>query len=196
MTRLLSALVGAAALLAVAAPAHAQISRQGGPIDITADATEFVNSENVNRWVGRVNVRQGDARLLADRMDVYFSPGEDGEARVIERIVAEGSVAYVTPLEIARGDRGVYLASSETIRLTGNVTLIRGDSTLAGEELVVEPTVGRSSLVSREDARGVRGGDRVRGVFSSAEPEPRETESDGPSEDDAENEDAGSGDGQ
>jgi len=185
MRHLLFAFASAATFMAaLASPAQAQISRQGGPIDITADSTEFVSDENVNRWVGRVNVRQGDARLLADRMDVFFTPGTDGQPRVIERIEATGSVAYVTPLEIARGDRGVYLATTEKIRLTGNVTLIRGDSTLSGEELIIEPSVGRSSLVSSAGARGERGGERVRGVFSSAsapaDPEPEEEPSTDP----------------
>lgn len=185
MRHLLFAFASAATLMvALVAPAQAQISRQGGPIDITADSTEFVSDENVNRWVGRVNVRQGDARLLADRMDVFFTPGTDGQPRVIERIEATGSVAYVTPLEIARGDRGVYLATTEKIRLTGNVTLIRGDSTLSGEELIIEPSVGRSSLVSSAGTLGQRGGERVRGVFSSAsapaDPEPEEQSSAAP----------------
>ena len=166
MRPLIVLLAGAAALIS-AAPAAAQLSRQGGPIDITADATEFLSSANVNRWIGRVNVRQGDARLMADAMDVYFTTSADGGTRQIERIEAEGSVAYITPLEIARGDRGIYAATSERITLTGNVTLIRGDTTLAGQQLVIEPRAGRSSLTREGDAAPSADG-RVRGVFSSA----------------------------
>jgi len=96
---------------------------------------------------------------------------------------------YVTPLEIARGDRGIYLASTEKIRLTGNVTLIRGDSTLSGDVLIIEPALGRSSLVSSASSRGQRGGDRVRGVFSSGgastDSEPDEGEDEDETETDA-----------
>ena len=106
---------------------------------------------------------------MADQMDVYFTTAEDGESREIDRIEAEGSVAYITPLEIARGDSGVYQAATEMITLSGNVTLIRGDSTLAGEQLVIEPRVGRSAL-RREDA-GAETSGRVRGVFSGSDPE-------------------------
>lgn len=147
----------------------ARLSRQGGPIDVTAASTEFISSQNVNRWSGGVTVRQGDAQLSADTMNVYFARSPLGEAREIDRIEVEGSVVYTTPLEIARGDRGVYLATTEQITLTGNVTLIRGDSTLAGDRLVIEPREGRSSL-SRDGAETPQGGGRVRGVLG-VEPE-------------------------
>ncbi len=157
--------------LFVAAPAQAQISRQGGPIDITADSTEFVSSENVNRWIGRVHVRQGDAELKADRMDVYFRGGDGGQSREIERIVAEGSVIYNNPFETARGDRGVYTAADEKIRLTGRVRLIRGPDVFCGEELVIQPRLGQFEAVgggSRTDDPLCPG--RVRGVISSSDP--------------------------
>lgn len=153
------------------APAAAQLSRQGGPIDAKAASTEFVSSESVNRWLGGVEVRQGDARLAAESMNVYFAPGAPGEARRIERIEVEGSVVYTTPSEIARGDRGVYLATTEQITLTGNVSLIRGDSTLAGQHLVIEPREGRSTL-SRENPDAPSEGGRVRGVLGSGDAAP------------------------
>jgi lipopolysaccharide export system protein LptC len=150
--------------VATSEPESAQLSRQGGPIDITADSTEFVNSENVNRWVGNVQVRQGDATLKADSMSIQFAAGEVGQARQIERIEVNGSVVYTTPLEIARGDRGVYLAATERITLVGDVSLIRGDSTLEGQQLVIDPREGRSSL-TREDQSDTGG--RVRGVLGN-----------------------------
>jgi lipopolysaccharide export system protein LptA len=166
--RSLFALATVAAALVAAVPAHAQISRQGGPIDITADSTEFVSSQNVNRWIGRVHVRQGDAELRADRMDVFFSGGSDGAAREIERIVAEGSVIYNNPFETARGDHGVYLASEEKIRLTGSVRLIRGPDVFCGQELVIQPRIGQFQAVGRADSDDPLCSGRVRGVISSS----------------------------
>src|SRR5690606_7978792 len=110
-------------------------SRQGGPIDINADSTEFVSSENVNCWMGRVHARQGDAELRADRLCIFFGDAGDGQARDVDRIEAEGSVIYNNPIETARCDRGVYLAASETIRLTGRVRLIRGPDVFCGAEI-------------------------------------------------------------
>ncbi|MCG8442327.1 MAG: hypothetical protein MI723_11010 [Caulobacterales bacterium] len=154
------------ALLAAGAPAGAQISREGGPIDITADESEFLDSERISRWSGSVDVRQGSSRLLADRMDVFFSGETGGGPGRILRIEAVGSVRYITPEENARADRGVYVAESQQIEMCGNVTLVvRGTNTLAGECLIVEPEQGRSRIIASVDNRGDRAKPRVRGVF-------------------------------
>jgi lipopolysaccharide export system protein LptA len=145
-----------------AAPASAQIGKQGGPIDITADATEFVEADNLLRWTGKVDARQGDARLLADRMDVYFLGGADDGPGDIDRIVAAGAVAYITPEEVARGDRGVYTAANDTIELCGNVTLVRGQNTSRGECLTVQPSVGRARLTA---GTGNASAGRVRAIL-------------------------------
>ncbi len=151
MARFISMIAVACVAAAAALPASAQIGQQRGPIDITADSTEFVDRDRMARWVGRVDVRQGDARLLADRLDVYFAEGPDGQPGEVVRLVADGSVAYITPEETARGDRGVYSIDTDQIVLTGNVTLLRGRDTLVGHELIVEPSVGRSRLVSTDE---------------------------------------------
>lgn len=145
-----TAIAALAASAALAAPAAAQIGRQSGPIDITAESTEFLDEELVTRWTGRVDVRQGDARLLADRLDVYFAANPDGGPGDVIRLIADGSVAYITPDETARGDHAIYTLESDEIVLTGNVTLLRGRDTLVGEQLIVEPSVGRSRLVSAD----------------------------------------------
>lgn len=182
---LLIAALGAIAALTAAAPAAAQIGREGGPIDITADRTEFLDGEHISRWIGRVDVRQGSARLLADRMDVHFAADAGpGELGAIEKIEAVGSVRYEAGDEVARGDRGVYLASTEQIELTGNVTLVRGSSTLIGERLIVDPSVGRSTIVGARGSANTSS-NRVRAVFSGEDKPPKaapEPGSDAPEE--------------
>lgn len=146
--------------------AHAQIGQNGGPIDITADESIVLTEERMVRWIGAVDARQGNARLLADEMIVYFAEEGDGEGLGdIVRIVAEGSVAYVTAEETARGDRGVYDFVKDEIEITGNVVLIRGPNTSTGARLIVEPSLGRARLVGEAIERGDRRRDRVRAVF-------------------------------
>lgn len=148
ITRIAAAALGAASLCA--APSVAQVGREGGPIDITADATEFLSEERISRWTGNVDVRQGDGRLLADQLDVHFSEAPDGGVGDVVRLVAAGAVSYITPEETARGDRGEYRIETDEIVLTGNVTLVRGRDTLTGDRLIVEPSAGRSRLVSSD----------------------------------------------
>ena len=145
--------------------ALAQISGQSGPIQIEADQLDFIDSEARAVYVGNVDAIQGDARIRAERLTIYFEQrSEDGSAATalggnvgdVQRLVAEGEVFYLTPSERARGDRGVYDYTQDTITLTGNVTVTRGENVIAGDQLVVDLTNGRSTVTSESRARGER----------------------------------------
>ncbi|MGD2133156.1 MAG: LptA/OstA family protein [Maricaulaceae bacterium] len=157
MRILVSIIAGAAALL-VAAPACAQFSGQSGDIAFGADTTEAAG--NVVRLIGRANVWQGEARLMADRLDIYFGEDTPGAARAVQRIEATGSVAYITPVERALGDEGVFVAATDTVTLTGRVILIQGETVLTGNRLVVQSQSGHAALTSDP-------GERIRGVLST-----------------------------
>jgi lipopolysaccharide export system protein LptA len=156
------------ALACGAAPAAAQqiISPEGGTIVIDGDELELLDAEQVARWIGNVDARQGDSRLLADRMDIFFSKAGSQNQADITRIEATGSVRYITPDRNARADRGVYVAQTRQIEMCGNVTIVvRGTDTVAGECLIVEPESGSTRLLTSPDDRGDRSKQRVRGVF-------------------------------
>jgi lipopolysaccharide export system protein LptC len=141
-----------------------EIATDGGPIYITADRSEFLVDENLNRWSGAVIVSQGDARLMADEMDFHFDDPDESGARTINRIDARGGVSYSTPNETARGDEGVYLAETDTINITGRVDLVQGASRLSGEFFEANLATGEYRMrESRSRASGQS--DRVRGVL-------------------------------
>ena len=64
----------------------------------------------------------------------------------IESMTAEGDVFYVTPELKAKGDQGVYVATTDTITMTGNVALMRGRDVAEGEVLKLEITNRRTTL--------------------------------------------------
>ncbi len=170
MTAWLSARLWAAALgalaIGLASPTSslAQIGSGGGPIDLNGDRTELLEDQQIWRWIGNVDVRQGDARLLADTMDIHYAAGDDGRPADILRIVALGSVSYITADEIARADRGVYEADSGVIRLSGNLSVLRGDDVLVGGSLTYNPSTGRSTITAPPSGGEASSG-RVRAVF-------------------------------
>ena len=59
---------------------------------------------------------------------------------------ADGNVFYVTPELKAKGDKGVYLASTDTITMTGHVALMRGRDVAEGETLKLEIGNRRTTL--------------------------------------------------
>ena len=146
-------------LLATALPAQAQISADGGPIRLNADRSSVFEREQRVNVVGNVDIVQGTARLRADRVTLFYSPGTGAAGGTgsgfgaIEQIVAAGEVFYITPELKARGDRGTYAAETDTITLEDNVVLIRCEDVARGDKLIIRVTEGRTTLEGGEEGR-------------------------------------------
>jgi lipopolysaccharide export system protein LptA len=117
-------------------------------------------------------VLQGRNRLRSDVLNVYFASnaGTGGSSGAltpgrswgrVQRAEAEGKVFFVSPSQTARGDRGLYDMSSDTITITGDVIVAQGQSVVHGQKLVIGVKSGRATMVS---PGGGRSG-RVRGIF-------------------------------
>jgi lipopolysaccharide export system protein LptA len=154
----------------VAFQAMAQISPSGGPVDITADNVEIIQPEQVTIWRGRVEVLQDQNRLRANVLRIYYT-NQTAQQRAqasgdawgdIDRMEAEGDVYFVTPTQVARGDRALYQVASDTITMTGNVVVTQGENVVRGSTLVVEVKTGRTRM---DAAAGGATSGRVRGVF-------------------------------
>ncbi len=137
----------------MAAPASAQLSAEGGPIRVNADTSQIMERDRRVLVIGNVDIIQGDARLRADKVTLFYGANDAGSGGIggsfgeIERMRAEGDVFYVTPDLKARGDVGVYDARDETITLRGEeVVLIRGEDVATGCELLLRVAQGQSTL--------------------------------------------------
>ena len=136
----------------MAFPAAAQVSGQGGPIRLNADRSEVMERQRQVVLIDNVDIMQGDARLRANRVTIYYSgegntqtSGTSGFGD-ISSMDAVGEVYYVTPDLKATGDRGSYDAAADTITLTGNVVLIRGEDVTTGQKLTMRLAEGRTTL--------------------------------------------------
>jgi len=129
----------ATVLLALFAPsvASAQFSS-----DSTADTTLYADDtfsrNGVITLTGQADIRQGDVRLLADKVEIY-SDGNRGSGLVstdgITRVVATGNFYYITPEQEVRGTKGVYTAATDSFVVTGDVILLQDDSVVTGSRL-------------------------------------------------------------
>ncbi len=138
--------------------ASAQLSDEGGPIQVDADNGEILDREKKAVYWGNVDVIQGDARLRAEKIEVFYSGTESaggigGGFGELRTIVASGDVFYVTPDFKARGDVGTYDAVAGTITLEGDVVVSRCNDVATGERLVLLLGEGRSLLTAGEDER-------------------------------------------
>lgn len=146
------AAIGAVALL-LGGTASAQVSGEGGPIRVNADRSEVLDKERKVLLIDNVDITQGTARLRSDLVTLEYGGGGDTTTTGlgssfgdIRTMTARGNVFYITPDLKANGDVGVYVASTDTITMTGNIILVRGDDVAKGERLTIELAAGKTTL--------------------------------------------------
>ena len=173
----LAGLALATAVLAGAALAQ-PASAPNAPMDISADNGSFDNAACESTWSGAAEVLQGTTRIRAHTIHAFFKKkagaaadakeqakglggatagmpgGEQSNCGATERIEAEGEVFYVTPDQVARGDRAVYTAAVGVIVLTGNVIVVQGKNVIHGDRLTINVATREAQMES--DAREAR----------------------------------------
>lgn len=173
----LSAALATSAMGQAAAGSGGPFGSGNAPIDISADELEVLDAESRAVWRGNVEAVQGNNRLRAPVLNIFYSrsgaggqpvPGAGGGQ--ISRMEAEGPVYYVTPDQNARGDRAVYEAGSNTVVMTGNVVLVQGRNVVQGDRLTIDTLTNKATLVSNSTGRAQPG--RVRGVFYPGQGQP------------------------
>ena len=120
--------------------ASAQFSNDdNAPVTGSADDVDY--RPNLTIFSGQVDVRQGEVRVLCDKMRVHTAGSDTGGNAIggANKIEAIGNFFYLTPEQEVRGDKGVYLKSNETFTVTGNVILLQGEgSVVTGEKLIYD----------------------------------------------------------
>jgi len=136
MKRSLSTLVSVVLLTGLPSIACAQFSPDSSEETIIYADTSF--SENgVITLIGQADIRQGDIRLLADKVQIYTGDSSRGiiATNDFERMVATGNFYYITPDQEVRGDKGVYTRADDSFVVTGDVVLLQDDSVVTGNQL-------------------------------------------------------------
>lgn len=134
------------------------------PIEITADTLSVEQAEQTAIFSGSVVAIQGELRLSADNLRVYYRAGgasQPAAGGAISKLDATGNVAISSPRESASGEWAVYEVDSGQITMGGQVLLRRGENELRGEQLVIDLPSGQSRILG-----GAAG--RVKGVFVPA----------------------------
>jgi len=148
------------------------------PIKIQAASFEVREKEKTATFTGDVQVFQGDTEMRCKTLVVLYDeepaahgakaepaahgakaaePGPGGQ-RQIRRIEAKGGVTVIQKDQNATGDTAIFSMRENTVTLTGNVIVTRGQDVLRGQRLVVDLTSG----VTRMDQG------RVEGLFQSS----------------------------
>ncbi len=145
--------------LALSVPAVAQNDNPFGgfkhdrtaPIEITADAVEVRQAENLAVFTGNVVAGQGTLRLTANEMEVIFDQENQSESETgaIKNVKAKGQVFLSNGSETAQGNQGEYDLDSGMVTMTGDVILTQGENAGSGQKLTINLNTGVANMGAR-----------------------------------------------
>lgn len=121
------------------------------PIEITSDALEVRQADNLAIFSGGVVAGQGTLKLTAERVEVRYDQNAQGnsETGAIENMQAEGDVFLTNGAETAQGQHAEYDVDSGIITMTGSVVLTQGENVISGQRLVIDLNAGTGKVEGR-----------------------------------------------
>ncbi|MBP7242872.1 LptA/OstA family protein [Amaricoccus sp.] len=160
---LIAALAAGGAAAAQDAPALARAGASSGgasvpfdfehdsslPVEITSDALALDQAARTAVFTGTVKVGQGELRLAADRLEVYYAEGAEGRQGGIERMDASGNVTLSNGAEAAEARHASYVVTTGIVEMDGDVLLTQGSNALASERLRLDLNAGTGTLEGR-----------------------------------------------
>lgn len=152
--------------------ARQEAGDQDEPVEIISDSLQVDQERQLATFTGNVDAVQGDLRLRADKLLVYYeegggSAGQQGGDQGIRRLEAVGNVFLTRPGETAKGDRGTYQPATGEVTMDGNVVLTRGQNVIRGARLVSNRRSGQSTVFAAQPGAGGKPEQRVRALFRS-----------------------------
>jgi len=140
-------LISLLAVLAFAPAASAQVAfgDSEAPIFVKAEKATYKGSVTVLH--NNVNVRQGTAEIMSNKMEIYrekrAAEAAETEGAIslgaVTRIVANGNFKYKTPETTVTGKQGIYYRDRGVIVVTGDVKVNQaGTSNFTGEKLIYD----------------------------------------------------------
>jgi lipopolysaccharide export system protein LptA len=128
------------------------------PVKIQATSLEVRDKDKVATFSGDVRVINGDTEMRCKALVVFYDddgsggpsmkaaePGPGGQQQ-IKRIEARGGVTVAQKEQTAAGDSAIFNLRENTVTLTGNVVVTRGQDILRGHRLMVNLTSGISRM--------------------------------------------------
>lgn len=129
------------------------------PIRVTSVTLEVRDKEKKATFAGDVHVVQGETDLRCSELVIFYDGGEQGAAKAasvsddrgnqrIRRMEARGSVVMTQKDQRAVGDHADFDVVKNTMVLTGNVIVMRGEDVLRGKRLSVNMNTGVYTMES------------------------------------------------
>ena len=119
------------------------------PVEITSDRLDLDQAAGTAVFSGTVKVGQGELRMAADRVEVFYAGGPEGGSGQVNRMVATGKVTLANGSEAAEADNATYEVAAGTIVMEGDVLLTQGQNALSSQRLNIDLNTGTGRLEGR-----------------------------------------------
>lgn len=139
LSRFLSVVPVAALLVPLlVSGARAQVaeaaSTSSSPINITADALEYHETDKTYVARGHAEVVQGTVTIKADLLTAHYEESADGKTTVTQ-VVAEGGVTILSGQQTITGERGIYdVARHVAVLKGGNLRFMSGSDVVTARD--------------------------------------------------------------
>jgi lipopolysaccharide export system protein LptA len=129
------------------------------PINISADKLDYFDKAQKAVYSGDVVVIQGDSRLKAAALTIYFD-NKQGDAKAasgpgigsnsgVRRMEGKGPIVITNKDQVGAGDSLLYDKARDKFYLVGHVALSQGQNVTRGDKLDYDLSTGRAVVTSR-----------------------------------------------
>lgn len=115
------------------------------PVEVTADTLAVNQNDGTAVFTGNVLVGQGQMRLSAPKVQVFYN--EEGDR--IERMKASGGVTLVSGEDAAEAANADYSIDTGMIHMSGDVLLVQRLSAITADRMVVDTKAGTANMQGR-----------------------------------------------
>jgi len=119
------------------------------PVEITADQLRVDQAGGFAVFSGNVLIGQGEMRISAPKVEVFYTSTTQGNPGEISRMVATGGVTIVNGPEAAESNSAEYFVDKGAIVMTGDVFLTQGNNVMSSSSMVVDLNTGTAALEGR-----------------------------------------------
>ncbi|KPA23450.1 LPS-assembly protein LptD [Shimia sp. SK013] len=104
------------------------------PVEVTADSLSVNQNDGSAIFSGNVKIVQGEMHMTANKVNVHYSTGTVG----IARLIAEGDVLLVQGTDIAEAEKAEYSIEDGSVHMTGNVMILQENTSISADEMTVD----------------------------------------------------------
>ncbi len=126
----------------------------GVPIHVEADRMTSTEKTGSVVFTGNVDAKQGDVRIRADEMTVYYTKPEEKKekeakkkSQQVEKLVCLGNVEVTRGEWLGTGKKMIYLSAERQVVLMGNAKAWQGQNVVSGSKIIYYLDEGRSEVI-------------------------------------------------